>query len=79
NETILSIIEKAGVPILGPSANFHGEKTAYDLEDLDTELTKLVDFVVKGETSSEGKTSTVIDCTVKPWKILREGAVKIET
>ncbi len=78
NETMLSIIRKVGVPILGPSANFHGNKTAYDLEDLDIELTKLVDFVIKGETSSEEKVSTVIDCTVKPWKIVREGAVKID-
>lgn len=78
NKTILSIIKKIGVPILGPSANFHGNKTAYDLEDLDIELTKLVDFVVKGEAGFKEKVSTVIDCTVSPWKIIREGAVEID-
>lgn len=78
NETILSIIEKVGVPILGPSANFHGEKTAYDFEDLDKELIRLVDFVVPGETNPDKKASTVIDCSINPWKIVREGAVKID-
>lgn len=77
NEIILSIIEKLGVPILGPSANFHGEKTAYDFQDLDTELINLVDLVVEGSTT-EKKASTVIDCTRYPWKILREGAVDIK-
>lgn len=72
----LEIIKKVGVPILGPSANFHGEKTPYNFEDLDNELIKLVDYVVPGECTVK-QASTVIDCFVKPWKVLREGVVKI--
>lgn len=75
--TILEIIEKVGVPILGPSANFHGEVTPYKFEDIDLELVRLVDCVVDGEANPQKEASTVIDCTVKPWKIVREGAVKI--
>lgn len=71
-----AIIRGVGVPILGPSANFHGEKTPYKMVDLDKDLVKLVDFVVPGE-CSVGKVSTVVDCSVKPWKIIREGAIKI--
>lgn len=71
-----AIIRGVGVPILGPSANFHGEKTPYKFEDLDPELVKLVDFVVPGE-CPVGQASTVIDCTSKPWRIIREGAIKI--
>ncbi len=78
NQTILSIIKGVGVPILGPSANFHGEKTPYAFSELNPDLVRLVDYVVKGETNSVGKASTVIDCSVTPWKIIREGAVKIE-
>ncbi|MDP3988348.1 MAG: L-threonylcarbamoyladenylate synthase, partial [Candidatus Levybacteria bacterium] len=36
------IIREVGVPILGPSANFHGEKTPYKFKDLNSELKKLV-------------------------------------
>jgi L-threonylcarbamoyladenylate synthase len=72
--TALEIINGVGVPILGPSANFHGENTPYAFEDLDPELKKLVDYVVPGECHTK-QASTVIDCTVDPWKILRQGAI----
>jgi L-threonylcarbamoyladenylate synthase len=72
----IQLIESVGVPILGPSANFHGEKTPYSYEDLDPELLRLVDCVVSGECKT-GKASTVVDCSVKPWKIIRQGAVTL--
>lgn len=71
-----AIMQGLGKPILGPSANFSGEKTPYKFEDLDPELVKLVDFVVEGECNVKSA-STVIDCLVTPWKILRKGAVTI--
>ena len=71
----LEIIRRAGV-ILGPSANFHGAPTPFRFQDLDKELVKLVDFVIIGECSLR-QASTVIDCSVAPWKILRQGDVKI--
>ena len=76
NKIALEIIKRVGVPILGPSANFHGEKTPYEYKDLDPRLTKLADYVVKGKCLFK-KPSTVIDCTKKPWQILREGALNI--
>ena len=76
NEIALEIIKNVGVPILGPSANFHGEKTPYKFEDLNPELIKLVDYVVPGECGVK-EASTVIDCSIDPWKILRNGAVKL--
>jgi L-threonylcarbamoyladenylate synthase len=72
--TTLEIINGVGIPILGPSANFHGEKTPFSFEDVDPELKKLVDYVVPGQCHTK-QASTVIDCTVTPWKILRQGAV----
>lgn len=74
--TALSIIAGVGVPILGPSANFHGEETPYRFEDLDPALVKLVDYVVPGE-CKEGNVSTVIDCSTRSPTILRQGAVKL--
>ncbi|HLD01755.1 MAG TPA: L-threonylcarbamoyladenylate synthase [Patescibacteria group bacterium] len=71
-----AIIREIGVPILGPSANFHGNATPYSFNELDPELVQLVDYVVPGEIAVK-KASTVIDCTQKPWKILREGAVQL--
>lgn len=70
------IIEKLGIPIVGTSANFHGNPSVTKWKDLDPKLVKLVDYVME-ENSLGGVASTVIDCSVTPWKILREGAVKL--
>lgn len=78
NKIVLSLIENVGVPILGPSANFAGEATPFTREEIDPELVNLVDYVLDGETKGRGMPSTVIDCTKTPWKIVREGAVKVE-
>jgi L-threonylcarbamoyladenylate synthase len=76
NDILLNIIREVGVPILGTSANFAGEQTPYIFEDLNPELVTMVDFVVKGECKTK-QASTVIDCSIVPWKILRQGAVDI--
>jgi len=73
---ILKIIEEVGVPILGPSANFHGDPTPYSPADLNPELVKLVDYVVPGECTVK-QASTVVDCSVVPYKIIRQGAVSL--
>lgn len=73
---LLEMIRAIGVPIVGTSANFHGKPTAYAKENLDPELIKMVDCVVDGKTFA-GNASTVIDCSQKPWKILRQGAIEI--
>ncbi len=77
HKIILDIIKSVGVPILGPSANFHGKKTPYAYQDLDKELIKQVNFVVKGKCPIK-QTSTVIDCSISPWKILRKGAIELK-
>lgn len=74
--TTLQLISSVGVPILGPSANFHGEKTPFSQNDLDPNLIKLVDYVIPGSCFTQ-LASTVIDCCVKPWKVVRKGAVVI--
>lgn len=68
------VIEKLGVPIVGTSANLHGEPAVSRYKDLDLTLKEHVDYVFE-ENSLGSLSSTVIDCTVTPWKILRKGAV----
>lgn len=77
NKVIRTIITEVGVPILGPSANFSGEKTPFRFADLNPKLVNLVDYVLNGEINSEDNVSTIIDCTITPWKIIRQGAIKI--
>lgn len=76
NPMLLSIIQGVGVPILGPSANFSGGSTPYRDGDLDPELIKLVDLVIPGMCTAKN-VSTVVDCSVDPFKIIRQGAVQL--
>lgn len=77
NHTIArQLIREAAIPLLGPSANFHGGNTPYAFEDLDPALLRLVDYVLTGECSVK-RTSTVIDCSHEQWEVLRQGAVQI--
>lgn len=72
----LTLIDAIGVPILGPSANFHGKPTPFEYNELDKELVKLVDYVIAGECFLK-QASTVVDCTTDPFKIIRRGAVQL--
>lgn len=74
---VRAIVRGIGVPILGTSANFHGQKTPYSFEDLDPKLIKQVDYVVDGECRVKQQ-STVIECSTSPWKVLRQGAIRLE-
>ncbi len=74
HEILQQILLGVEVPIVGPSANIHGEATPYRFEDLNPELTSKVDFVVPG-TCPVGNVSTVVDCTVSPYRIIRQGAI----
>ena len=70
-------IALVGAPIIGTSANFSGERTPCSYEELDPMLVSQVDFVVKGACLAQ-ESSTVIDVTTKPWKIVRQGAVQVD-
>lgn len=76
SETVKYLIEKLGCPIIGTSANFHGQKTPKSANELDPRIVNFADYVVQGE-CEVGIESTVIDSTVTPIKIIREGAVKV--
>jgi len=77
NSRLLRLIKEVGVPIVAPSANFSGEKTPFKFEDLNPDLIKKANFILNEEMGLGKSLSTVVDCTVKPWKIIRKGAVKI--
>lgn len=76
SDVVRSIVDKVG-PIIGTSANFHGQKAVSASKDLDPKLVELADFLVEGE-SEGGVESTVIDATTEPSKIIRQGAVRLK-
>ena len=65
-------------PVAAPSANLSGKPSSTDwkavLEDLDGRIA----CILKGEQSSIGLESTIVDCSEEPPRILRTGAISPE-
>jgi L-threonylcarbamoyladenylate synthase len=65
----------AGVPITGTSANISGEPPCKQANDVLITLGGQIDLLLDGGKTTAGKGSTVLDVTVEPPVILREGMV----
>ena len=69
------LTKAAGRPITGTSANLSGRPGVADLGDLDDAVLLRTDLVLDAGTLGGGAGSTVVDATVDPPAVLREGAV----
>jgi L-threonylcarbamoyladenylate synthase len=76
NQKLLAIISRVGVPILGPSANFHGELTPFSFRDVNSELLHSVDYVLSGSCRCK-QVSTVVSVVHGDIAVIREGAVHV--
>ena len=70
-----ALANAAGVAITGTSANVTGEPPFTDPAELATALGSQVDLILDAGRTAGGKGSTVLDVTVSPPVILREGMV----
>ncbi len=72
------LVRLLGEPITGTSANRAGGPEPLTAEDVRAQLGDAVDLVIDGGRCPGGTPSTVVDCTTKPPRIVREGAVSRE-
>ncbi len=78
NKIALSLICKAGVPVIAPSANLSGRPSPTRARDVIEDLMGRVDLIIDGGDTMIGVESTVIDLTVSPPVILRPGGIAVE-
>ncbi len=69
------ILRELNRPIYFPSANISGEKEALSAQEVQEAFNNGLDLIVDGGQPQYLKSSTVLDLTVKPFKVLREGVV----
>jgi protein-tyrosine-phosphatase len=69
------LISEAQVPVVCPSANISGSAPPVSFEEAIKHLKDKVDFAIDTGDTKLKKESTVVDVTVKPVKVLREGAI----
>jgi len=78
NEIALKIISQAGTPIVCPSANISGKPAPTNFKEAIKDLDGLVDFAIDAGSTKLQIESSVVDLTVLPPQLLREGAIKKE-
>jgi len=73
-----ALAQSVGGPITGTSANISGQAACSSAEAVRHSLGGSVDFVLDGGETDGGKGSTIMDITVDPPTIIREGMVSRE-
>jgi L-threonylcarbamoyladenylate synthase len=76
NIVALELIRAAGVPIVAPSANLSGNDAPTCADQVLKDLDGKIDILLDSGSTDIGIESTVVDLTVTPPKIVREGAIR---
>lgn len=77
NAFTLELIRRIGHPLTAPSANPSGSGNLSDAKKVMQALGDKVDLIIDGGQTHETAASTVLDITVHPPKLLREGGVTL--
>jgi len=71
-----ALVTRLGRPVTGTSANRSGRPACGRVADLDVDIVRLADMVLDAGALGGGVGSTVVDVTVNPPNVLREGTVR---
>jgi len=74
----LEFLRLAGVPAAAPSANISDMPSPKSAEDVLAYFEGRIECVIDGGTCTLGVESTIVSLTEKPYKILRQGALREE-
>ena len=71
----LALLGEAQVPVVAPSANLSGQSPAVTADEVLKNFSDRIDVVLDAGPTPMGVSSTVVDLSVQPPRILREGAM----
>lgn len=69
------LVKIAGMPVTSTSANVSGDPSCASAEAVQAQLGDRIDLIIDGGPTPGGLPSTMVDLTVAPPRIIREGAV----
>ena len=75
NTVAFELVKAFGNPLTGTSANISGEQGCSNISDLHMDIKTQLDLILDAGALKKGKGSTVVDVTVHPPNILRDGEV----
>jgi L-threonylcarbamoyladenylate synthase len=74
----MEFLRECGTPVVAPSANLSGRPSPTTWSAVNDDLSGRIACILRGEPTSIGIESTVVDCSQSPPVILRPGAVTYE-
>jgi len=74
----LSLLKELSIPVALPSANISGNPAPTTAEQVLKDLGGKIEMILDGGRTRIGIESTVLDLTISPYHVLREGAIKGE-
>ncbi|HHT69708.1 MAG TPA: threonylcarbamoyl-AMP synthase [Firmicutes bacterium] len=74
----LELLRQTGFPLAAPSANVSGRPSPTRAEHVYADLEGKIPAILDGGETGWGVESTVLDCTVWPFRLLRPGGVTLE-
>jgi L-threonylcarbamoyladenylate synthase len=77
HEVARALLRAAG-PMAVTSANISGQPSPSTAQEVLAQLGGRIDLIIDGGTTPGGVPSTLVDCTEKELKILREGPISLE-
>ena len=75
----LQLLNQLNFPLAAPSANPFGYISPTKATHVEKQLGDKIPYIIDGGSCEVGLESTIIDCTVQPFRILRLGGLSIET
>ena len=78
SDVALHLIRLSGGLLVGSSANRTGEAPPRAVQEISGELKAMVDVVLDGGASAQGKPSTVVDLSSEEPRIVREGPISLK-
>lgn len=77
SEVVRNLVRGFGRPLAVTSANRSGGANPQSAEMVLADLDARIDLILDGGATLQSVASTVLDCTVEPPRVLREGAIQL--
>ena len=78
HEVPLALVQQVNGPITGTSANRSGEPDLLTVQEVETQLGGLVDYIIPSPIIPNGIPSTVVDVTSHKPRLVRQGALPFQ-
>lgn len=74
----IELLKKCGFPLAGPSANPSGKPAPVSAGEVLAYFNGKIPAVLDGGTCENGEASTILDMSVTPYRVLRQGTLSME-